>query len=189
MKCFEKLVRTATEQLTDILSSLKTGPSVKAVAKEAKLTYQEKIGLAFTLSMRAHEGQRRRTGEPFFMHPVRVAMNFMGDPQLIILALLHDVVEESEYTVHDVKTIVGLDDQLTNALDCITLREEEEDYLEDYIPRVMSNPLSRKVKIFDIYDNLSHEPKKARIPTYLSALRLLRDQKRGARIVGNLPKD
>ncbi|MCA9714757.1 MAG: bifunctional (p)ppGpp synthetase/guanosine-3',5'-bis(diphosphate) 3'-pyrophosphohydrolase, partial [Myxococcales bacterium] len=68
------------------------------------------VDRAFELATRAHEGQRRRSGEPYLIHPVRVARTIarMGLGACSVAAgLLHDSVEDSELTVPDVAEHVG----------------------------------------------------------------------------------
>ena len=62
----------------------------------------EKIEKAYQLAKAAHKDQRRRSGEPYIMHPVAVAKILfdMGmDNECIMAALLHDVVEDTEYSL------------------------------------------------------------------------------------------
>lgn len=71
----------------------------------------EKIEKAFRFARRAHDGIRRRSGEPYILHPIAVATIVsqeigMGSTS-ICAALLHDVVEDTEYTTEDIKAIFG----------------------------------------------------------------------------------
>lgn len=74
---------------------------------------QEKklIRKAFDLSVEAHKEQRRKTGEPYIYHPIAVAKIVAYEIGLgatsIIAALLHDVVEDTEYTTEDIEQIFG----------------------------------------------------------------------------------
>ena len=71
----------------------------------------EKIDKAFRFARRAHEGIRRRSGEPYILHPIAVATIVSQEIGLgstsICAALLHDVVEDTEYTLDDIKSIFG----------------------------------------------------------------------------------
>lgn len=71
----------------------------------------EIITKAFQFAKEAHKGARRRSGEPYIMHPLAVARIVCGEIGLgstsICAALLHDVVEDTEYTVEDVKGLFG----------------------------------------------------------------------------------
>lgn len=71
----------------------------------------EKIEKAYRFALRAHEGIRRRSGEPYILHPIAVATIVSQEIGLgstsICAALLHDVVEDTEYTIEDIKAIFG----------------------------------------------------------------------------------
>lgn len=71
----------------------------------------EIIRKAFLLAKEAHKGARRRSGEPYILHPIAVARIVCGEIGLgstsICAALLHDVVEDTEYTVDDLKALFG----------------------------------------------------------------------------------
>ncbi len=71
----------------------------------------ERITKAFNFAKQAHAGAKRRSGEPYIMHPLAVARIVCGEMGLgstsICSALLHDVVEDTEYTVEDIKNMFG----------------------------------------------------------------------------------
>ena len=76
---------------------------IKRYAKDADVSLVEK---AYYFGKKAHDGQFRKSGEPYFIHPVAVA-NILCDMELdietIIAGLLHDVVEDTEYTYEDIE--------------------------------------------------------------------------------------
>ena len=67
------------------------------------------IKRAFFLAKEAHKGVRRRSGEPYIIHPIEVALIAVREIGLgkksVVAALLHDVVEDTEYTVEDIERI------------------------------------------------------------------------------------
>ncbi len=69
------------------------------------------IKRAFFLAKEAHKGVRRRSGEPYMLHPIAVAKIVIDEIGLgvksVVAALLHDVVEDTEYTVEDMERIFG----------------------------------------------------------------------------------
>ena len=69
------------------------------------------IKRAFFLAKEAHEGVRRRSGEPYLLHPIAVAKIVIEEIGLgvksVVASLLHDVVEDTEYTVEDMERIFG----------------------------------------------------------------------------------
>jgi guanosine-3',5'-bis(diphosphate) 3'-pyrophosphohydrolase len=70
----------------------------------------QEIEQAFLLAKKAHEGQKRHTGEPYITHPVavtRILADMRMDPQTIMAALLHDVVEDTQVTNEDIENAFG----------------------------------------------------------------------------------
>ena len=69
------------------------------------------IQKAFEFANEAHKGVRRRSGEPYILHPIAVAKIVVSNIGLgyksIVAALLHDVVEDTDYTVDDLKSLFG----------------------------------------------------------------------------------
>ena len=81
----------------------------------------EKILLAFECAKTAHEGQKRLSGDPYIVHPVAVAEILADqgmDEESLITALLHDVVEDTEISLEDVKKKFG--EQIAFLLDGVT---------------------------------------------------------------------
>ena len=82
--------------------------SRKRCADAAEL---EVIQKAFDFANEAHKGVRRRSGEPYILHPIAVAKIVVSNIGLgyksIVAALLHDVVEDTEYTVEDLSNLFG----------------------------------------------------------------------------------
>ena len=70
----------------------------------------KKVTDAYNLAAKAHEGQKRRSGEPYIIHPVAVAQilaDMCMDVDSICAALLHDVVEDTEYTAEQIRAMFG----------------------------------------------------------------------------------
>ena len=69
------------------------------------------INRAFFLAKEAHQGVRRRSGEPYFLHPIAVAQIVVDEIGLgvksVVASLLHDVVEDTDYTTEDMEHIFG----------------------------------------------------------------------------------
>ncbi len=108
------------------------------------------VDKAIEIAIKAHLGQVDKGGKPYILHPLRLMMEFQNESEMIV-AVLHDVVEDSDYTFEDLKKI-GFSDEIINALNCLTKRNKEK--YDDFILRVASNDLAVKVKIKDIKDNL-----------------------------------
>lgn len=82
----------------------------------------EIITKAYHIAKEAHKGARRRSGEPYIMHPIAVARIVCSEIGLgstsICAALLHDVVEDTDYTVEDIKMLFG--DKVAEIVDGLT---------------------------------------------------------------------
>ncbi|MEA4948930.1 MAG: HD domain-containing protein, partial [Petrimonas sp.] len=82
----------------------------------------EVITKAFNMAKEAHKGARRRSGEPYIMHPLAVARIVSREMGLgstsISAALLHDVVEDTDYTVEDLEVMFG--DKIAQIVDGLT---------------------------------------------------------------------
>lgn len=85
-----------------------------------------KIRKAFKLASDAHKDMRRKTGEPYIYHPLEVATICVKEIGLgetsVICALLHDVVEDTDYTLEDIRVLFG--DRVAHIIDGLTKIEE-----------------------------------------------------------------
>ena len=131
---------------------------------------------AIAIAVEAHRGQKDKSGAPYILHPLRVMDRVETDAQKIV-AVLHDVVEDTKWTFADLKR-EGFSDEVLNALDCVTKREAEP--YEDFVSRSASNPLATRVKLADLEDNMDlrrlpavTEKDAERLKRYLSAWRRL----------------
>lgn len=91
----------------------------KRCANQSELDMVQK---AFEFANEAHKGVRRRSGEPYILHPIAVAQIVVSNIGLgyksICAALLHDVVEDTDYTVDDIRNIFG--DKIASLVDGLT---------------------------------------------------------------------
>lgn len=108
------------------------------------------LNKALTIAYKAHSGQTDKAGAPYILHPMRVALHCQTEDEKIV-ALLHDVVEDTPITLEELKA-EGFSDELLNALKCLT-KVKGEDY-KTFIERVSTNSLATKVKIQDLKDNM-----------------------------------
>jgi len=132
------------------------------------------IGLneAITLAVSAHAGQTDKAGEPYILHVLRV-MLAQKDVEAMTVAALHDVVEDTDITISDLRE-AGWSTRVVAAVDALTHRDGE-DYF-DFTRRAASNELARPVKIADLRDNLRQSTDAGaqdRRTRYLEALALL----------------
>lgn len=128
------------------------------------------IEVAGNIAVQAHDGQVDKQGLAYIDHPFRVAARALdlaqqdpfhssyGDGSLVyIVALLHDVVEDSDLELGDVREELSFYlnqhqlDVVTLALGAITKKGGES--YDDYLQRVRSDPVARTVKRADVEDN------------------------------------
>ena len=87
----------------------------------------QRIGDAYTLAREAHKEQRRKSGEPYIMHPVAVAKIVAEELRLganpIIAAFLHDVVEDTPYTIENIRERFG--DDVAFLVDVVTKKKKK----------------------------------------------------------------
>jgi (p)ppGpp synthase/HD superfamily hydrolase len=105
---------------------------------------------ALQLALTAHRGQQDKAGQPYILHPLRL-MQRMTTDETRIIALLHDVVEDTPITLDDLRNR-GYAENVVSAIDALT-RRPQEDYV-DYVRRAKTHPLARLVKQADLEDNL-----------------------------------
>ena len=103
------------------------------------------------VELKSHCGKTDKSDQPYILHPLRLMLKF-EDKNLQIVALLHDVVEDSNYTLQNLEEL-GFSKEIVEAIDCLTKRPHES--YEDFIDRIAKNAFARLVKIEDIRDNLN----------------------------------
>ncbi len=113
------------------------------------MIYTEMTNKAMNLAYAAHHGQLDRSGIPYVLHPFHLAEQ-METEETVIVALLHDVVEDTEYTLEDLRQM-GFPDSVMDALALIT-HDPSVPYL-DYVERLKSDPIARAVKLADLTHN------------------------------------
>lgn len=105
---------------------------------------------AIALAVAAHRGQRDKAHAPYILHPLRVMLRLEGEAERMA-AVLHDVVEDSHYTLEHLRE-QGYPEPVLEALECLTRREGES--YEAFIERLRPNALARRVKLADLEDNM-----------------------------------
>jgi (p)ppGpp synthase/HD superfamily hydrolase len=111
---------------------------------------QELLAKAIQIAVEAHQGQKDRYGAPYILHPTRV-MARLVTPNEKVVGILHDVVEDTDWTLEDLRR-EGFPDNLLEALGAVT-KKEGEDY-DAFVKRSAKNPLAQKVKLADLEDNM-----------------------------------
>ncbi len=115
------------------------------------MLYTELTRKALKISFEAHKRQVDKAGIPYVYHPYEVA-SCMDDEYSVCVALLHDVVEDTNITLENLKN-EGFPSEVTDAINVLTLKEDVL-YL-DYINELKTNRIARKVKIADLKHNMN----------------------------------
>ena len=106
---------------------------------------------AVAIAAIAHQNQVDKADAPYILHPLRLMLR--GQTLLEqIVAVLHDVVEDSAWTLEQLAA-EGFPPEAIAALDCLTRRSEES--YDEFIDRVLTNRLAMRVKRYDLEDNMT----------------------------------
>ncbi len=106
---------------------------------------------AIAVALQAHEGVLDKSGKPYILHPLRLMLQ-MDTEEAKIVAVLHDVVEDSDISLDDLEKL----DFPPPILDALALLTHDKGAVEygDYINEIKDNPLSRQVKLADLAHNM-----------------------------------
>ncbi len=113
------------------------------------MIYTEQTKKAMRLCFKAHRDQTDKVGVPYVFHPFHLAEQ-MSDEKSTVAALLHDVVEDTEYTIEDLMQM-GFDADVIAALRLLT-HDPAVPYM-DYVATIKCNPIARAVKLADLAHN------------------------------------
>lgn len=109
------------------------------------------LGRAIAIAAAAHEQQYSRSGHPYILHPLRMMMQGNTVEEQIV-AVLHDVVEHSDWTIEQLEQN-GFPSNIVTAVEHLTRRSGEP--YEQFIERILTDPLATRVKRYDLEDNMS----------------------------------
>ena len=142
------------------------------------MIYSPMTKQALKLCFEAHKDQVDKSGLPYVFHPFHLAEQ-MTSEETVTVALLHDVVEDTDYTISDLADM-GFPPVITDALMLLT-HDEAVPYL-DYVAKIKENPVAKAVKLADLRHNsdlsrLDSIDEKAleRKQKYIKAIALLED--------------
>lgn len=113
------------------------------------MIYTKMTQEAMKLCFEAHRKQKDKSGIPYVFHPIHLAEQ-METEETIIVALLHDVVEDSDYTIEDLRK-KGFSDAVLEAISLMT-HADGVNYM-DYVRPIKNNPIARVVKLADLRHN------------------------------------
>lgn len=132
---------------------------------------KEIVELAKEIAYRSHEGQvRRGTLVPYVEHPQAMAERLPGDPELQIVAWLHDVLEDSIETAESL-TAAGIPKHLVEEVVLLTRDPNVSD--EVYFLRIRESRIATAVKVADMISNLADQPTRKQIRRYAKGLLIL----------------
>lgn len=117
------------------------------VRDQKTMTLLEK---AIAIAVEAHSGQVQKNGQPYILHPLHLMLQ-MDSEDAQIAAVLHDVVEDTEWTLSDLQA-EGFSDEVLVAISLLT-RQPGMTY-DQFIEEIAPNPLARAVKLADIAHNM-----------------------------------
>ena len=134
---------------------------------------------AIAIAVEAHRGKIDRAGQPYILHPLRVMFRVESEAERIVAAL-HDVVEDhGDVWPMERLRQEGFPPEILEALDGVTKRDGET--YEQFIERSAQNPISIRVKLADLEDNMDvrrlsqvTEKDRERLNRYVAAYRRLR---------------
>ena len=142
------------------------------------MIYTAKTKAALKLCFEAHKNQTDKSGMSYVFHPFHLAEQ-MKDEETTIAALLHDVVEDTDYTIADLEQM-GFSSAVLDALKLLT-HNDDTPYME-YVAKIKNNPIAKAVKLADLEhnSNLSRldtidEKALKRKEKYSQAIRLLNE--------------
>ena len=144
------------------------------------MIYTDMTKKAMKLCFEAHKDQVDKSGMPYVFHPFHLAEQ-MHDEKTTIVALLHDVIEDTYYTFEDLRA-AGFDNEIIEALKLMT-HDDSVPYME-YVTAIKSNPIASAVKLADLEHNsdlsrldVIDEKALKRKEKYAAALNLLNELK------------
>jgi len=114
-----------------------------------EISGQGTLERAIEIAARTHAGQTDKGGAPYILHPLRVMLRVAPGAQQIV-AVLHDVVEDSDVTFEDLER-EGFAAEVISGLRSVT-KVAGESY-EDFVARAALNPVGKAVKLADLMEN------------------------------------
>lgn len=134
------------------------------------------IEKSLTIALHAYAGKTDKAGREYIHHPLRLMAKMTTDHEMSV-ALLHDVIEDSDITAAELLA-AGIPNEVIDAVLCLT-KQSGENY-QAFVLRAKQNAIARKVKIADIEDNINvlrlftlTEKDLARVAKYHAAWQLL----------------
>jgi len=160
-----KIQKFADEDLLQktILDSAEDLDFIRTISKRKGMDI-EKIKMALKISKHYHRNQKRKSGELFYLHPVSVArilLDYTTDSHIIVAALLHDLVEDTPYTLHQISATFG--EEVTKIVSEVTnlygssqrkIKLEKQELFAEMLAHANTNKKSLLLKLADRLHNM-----------------------------------
>lgn len=111
---------------------------------------QAALAQAISIATEAHYGQFDRSGKPYILHPLHLMSQLLYDTKLATIAVLHDVIEDSQWTIMEL-TEKGFSGRILDAVHLLT--HQPSDSYETYIEKIATNYDAIRVKRKDLEHN------------------------------------
>lgn len=108
------------------------------------------LGKAIAIAAQAHQDQYDKAGAPYILHPLRMMLRMSSETEMIA-AILHDVVEDTDWTLDKLRQ-AGFSEEVVQVVECLTHRDQET--YDEFIARVRTNAIASTVKLADLEDNM-----------------------------------
>lgn len=113
------------------------------------MIYTKMTKIAMKLCFESHKDQLDKSGLPYVFHPFHLAEQ-MKDEDTTVVALLHDVIEDTDRTLDDLRAL-GFNERIVEAVALMT-HDDAVPYME-YVSLIKTNPIARAVKLADLRHN------------------------------------
>ena len=144
------------------------------------MIYTEMTKRALKLSFEAHKNQLDKSGIPYVYHPFHIAEQMNTEAETIV-ALLHDVIEDTDYSLDDIKKM-GFSEDVIDALALMT-HDKTVPYME-YVTEIKKNSIAKAVKLADLRHNsdltrldVVDEKALSRVQKYKNAIAILTEER------------
>lgn len=113
--------------------------------------FYQQLGKAIALASLAFQDKADKQGRPYILHCLRVMNGVGDDPELQVVAVLHDVVEDTDWDVLSLAAKLALTERQQVILYLVT--HDKEDSYDDYIRAIAFNEDAKRIKLADLKDN------------------------------------
>lgn len=160
----EKITQEKDQESGKVIEDLRNPEHLRAELFKKLLALPESeiqlIQQALSLAETAHTNQKRDEGDPYIVHPLRIALDIINrlsrrDAKSITIALLHDVIEDSDFTYENLRETFG--EEIADAVVLLSKRRDlpKNEAFKEYYERIKKLPPDlAEIKLLDRLDNL-----------------------------------